>query len=269
MAHPRKRNPRDSSRLPGGPRLLRMMWSNVLFLHWPIETAALRPLVPAPLGLDTLEGRAWVGVVAFRMSGVRPLLAPAVPGLSSFFELAVRTYVLHEDEPGVYYFSLDASSPAAVWLARTFFHLPYFRARMQSGRRGDSVRFVSRRTHQGAASADFECVWAAREPLVRGRLGDLPRFVTEREVVFTTHRDDVFGSRVACDAWSLRAVKIGQLRSSMLEAVGMNTPAGEPVAFHADAQAMEVCPLRQLSTSAEASVLMDPALAPPPASFSR
>ena len=97
---------------------------------------ALRPLVPPSLELDTFEGQAYVGLVPFTMTGVRPVWAPAVPGLSDFHEVNVRTYV-HKDgrDPGVWFLSLDASSRLAVLVARATYHLPYRFARM-SLRRG-------------------------------------------------------------------------------------------------------------------------------------
>jgi hypothetical protein len=47
-------------------------WRDLLFVHWEVPAAALRPLLPASLTVDTHEGRAYVGVVAFTMHDVRP-----------------------------------------------------------------------------------------------------------------------------------------------------------------------------------------------------
>ena len=73
--------------------VMRQNWLQLLFLHWVVAPERLRPLVPAGLDLDLFEGRAYVGLVPFTMTGVRPVWAPAVPGLSSFHETNVRTYV--------------------------------------------------------------------------------------------------------------------------------------------------------------------------------
>jgi uncharacterized protein YqjF (DUF2071 family) len=89
-------------------------WHDLLFAHWPIKSEILRPLVPAELPLDEYDGQCWVGVVPFRMSGVRLRATPAMPGLSAFPELNVRTYVRVQDRPGVYFFSLDATNWPAV-----------------------------------------------------------------------------------------------------------------------------------------------------------
>src|SRR5262245_7056955 len=93
-------------------------WTNLLFLHWPIDVASLTHLIPSRLSVDTFDGTAWVGLVPFQLCGVRPWWSPPVPGVSSFIETNVRTYV-HLDgcAPGVWFFSLDASSSLAVRLA--------------------------------------------------------------------------------------------------------------------------------------------------------
>src|SRR5215208_3559497 len=107
---------------PQQPWVLAMHWHDLLFMHWPIESATIRRHIPATLTIDTFDGMAWIGVVPFRMQGVRPRLVPALPGLSAFPELNVRTYVSAAGKPGVWFFSLDAGNPLAVEAARDVFH---------------------------------------------------------------------------------------------------------------------------------------------------
>src|SRR5277367_4367575 len=143
--------------LPSGPWVMAQSWHDLLFAHWPVPVAALREKIPVSLGIDTFEGTAWIAVVPFRMSGVRLRGTPAVPGLSSFPELNVRTYVTHGNKPGVWFFSLDAANAVAVEIAKRWFHLPYFRAKMRLEERGDSIEYASVRTHRGAAKAELRC----------------------------------------------------------------------------------------------------------------
>lgn len=89
-----------------------------------MDTALLRRKVPAALALDEFDGQAWLGIVPFRMSNVSPRGVPALPWISAFAELNVRTYVSAQGKPGVFFFSLDAANALAVAAARTFFHLP-------------------------------------------------------------------------------------------------------------------------------------------------
>ncbi len=125
-------------------------WHDLLFAHWPVPESALRPLVPAKLELDLFDGRGWIGVVPFHMSGIRIRGLPSLPGLSRFPELNVRTYVTHGGKPGVYFFSLDAGNLPAVLAARAFYHLPYFRARMASREKDGEIQYSSHRYHTNA-----------------------------------------------------------------------------------------------------------------------
>ena len=85
-------------------------WGKLLFMHWPIDEKALRPLIPAEISIDTFDGSAWIGVVPFTMWGIRASFLPAIPGTSAFHELNVRAYVHSQGVPGVWFFSLDAAS---------------------------------------------------------------------------------------------------------------------------------------------------------------
>ena len=115
---------------PRQPWILGMRWHDLLFMHWPVKSEALRPYIPPALAIESFDGTAWIGVVPFRMSAVVPRLIPPVPYLSAFPELNVRTYVSAEGKPGVWFFSLDAGNPIAVEAARDTFHLNYYNARM-------------------------------------------------------------------------------------------------------------------------------------------
>ena len=78
---------------PDAPVVMHQNWHHLLFLHWPIPPDELQRLVPPELTIDTFEGKAYVGLVPFTLSGVRPILTPKLPWISSFHEVNVRTYV--------------------------------------------------------------------------------------------------------------------------------------------------------------------------------
>jgi uncharacterized protein YqjF (DUF2071 family) len=129
--------------LPYKPWHWRQSWHDLLFAHWPIPAAALRPLVPAGLTVQEFGGTSWIGLVPFRMTDVMRRGLPDLPWVSAFPELNVRLYVEHNGRPGVWFLSLDAANPLAVWAARRFFHLPYFQARMSLTAEGDGIRYSS------------------------------------------------------------------------------------------------------------------------------
>src|SRR5438067_4030108 len=116
--------------LPRSPWIMRQTWNDLLFAHWSLAPEALRPLVPPELTLDLYDGRAWVAVTPFHMTDVAMRGMPPIPALSAFPELNVRTYVTYNGKPGVFFLSLDAFNPPAVWGARLAYRLPYFYARM-------------------------------------------------------------------------------------------------------------------------------------------
>src|ERR687892_361778 len=117
--------------MPDGPWIMTQTWNDLLFAHWPVDANDLRQRVPAGLDLDLFEGQAYVGVVPFHMTNVAPRGVPAIPWVSAFPELNVRTYVRIGAKPGVYFFSLDAGNPVAVAVARAMFNLPYYPATIE------------------------------------------------------------------------------------------------------------------------------------------
>src|SRR6478609_9720678 len=107
--------------LPAGPWVMAQNWEDLLFAHWPVAADVMRGLLPRELEIDGFQGQSWIGIVPFRMSGVRLRGTPAAPGLSAFLELNVRTYVKAGGKPGVWFFSLDAANRLAVAVARAWF----------------------------------------------------------------------------------------------------------------------------------------------------
>ena len=177
-----------STPMPTGPWVMTQTWHELLFAHWPVKPEKLRPLIPPLFTLDTFEREAWVGVVPFRMSNVRPRGVPAIQGLSAFPELNVRTYVTMNSIPGVYFFSLDAGNALAVVAARMFFHLPSFHATMSCKCIDDTIHYNSHRIHRGAPDADFVAHYCPVAPVEYASRDSLIYWFTERYCLYTTDR---------------------------------------------------------------------------------
>ena len=217
---------------PEGTPLLRQVWGDLLFMHWPVPAELLRPLLPPRLQPDLHNGTAWLAVVPFRMSKVRTLVSPPVPGANEFLELNVRTYVHLDGVPGVWFFSLDATNALAVWLARTFFNLPYLRATMRLESPGPELRqFTAVRTHRGAPAASFRATWKIGALLPPAQPGSLEFFLTERYCLYASNQAQtkLYRGRVAHAPWPLRAAQLLHYESTLLESHGLPTPAGKPV----------------------------------------
>jgi uncharacterized protein len=68
-----------------------------------LPAEALRRAVPAELPLDAFDGRAWLGITPFEVSGLRTIGTPPVPVLSRFPETNVRTYTTVDGKPGIHF----------------------------------------------------------------------------------------------------------------------------------------------------------------------
>src|SRR5581483_11207596 len=145
-------------------------WRNLLFVHWALPPDIVRERVPAPLELDLWEGRAHVGIVPFEMKNIRSRWMPELAALD-FLETNVRTYVHYKGEPGVYFFSLEASSWLAVRVARLVWGLPYFHAEMSNGE--GTYRSVRKGTGER-----FEAEWTPGDAITPA-LGSYEHFVLE------------------------------------------------------------------------------------------
>jgi uncharacterized protein len=220
---------------PEDPWALTMGWRDLLFMHWPVSADKLRPLIPSVLDLDTFDGTAWLGVVPFRMMGVRPRFLPAVPWLSDFPELNLRTYVSARGKSGIWFFSLDAHNPVAVRLARATFRLPYFDARMSCHTEGEEVHYRSARTHRGAAPAEFAARYRPVGATVQSRPGTLEHFLTERYCLYAADgRGNVRRGDVHHQLWPLRPAEAEVETLRMTEQVGVTLPGTPPLLHFSD-----------------------------------
>jgi len=187
--HDRPRPRRVRRAVSGFAFSMRMSWHDLLFAHWPVDANVMRRLVPAEFELDLFDGRAWIGVVPFRMTRVGPRVLPPIPGLSSFPEINVRTYVVRAGVAGVWFFSLDATRRLAVRVARRFFGLPYYEAAITSRRHGDEVEYRAERTHAGAPAARFVARYGPTGAASPARPGSLDHWLTERYRLYSIGRD--------------------------------------------------------------------------------
>lgn len=202
---------------------MRQRWYDLLFAHGRVDPSALRPLVPAGLELDLFDGQAYVGVVPFRMSGIALRGLPAVPGTDAFPELNVRAYVTKNGKPGVWFFSLDAANALAVWMARHWYHLPYYRAEMTCASEGDGIRFSSRRTHGGAPAATFEARYEPIEPPRAARAGTLEHFLTERYCLYTARGDGrLLRGEILHTPWPIQAARAQISTQTVSAAAGIS-----------------------------------------------
>jgi uncharacterized protein YqjF (DUF2071 family) len=233
--------------LPRGPWVMAQRWHDLLFAHWPISTEALRPLLPDSLRIDTFEGQAWIGVIPFRMSGVRPRLVPPAPRLSAFPELNVRTYVVAEDKPGIWFFGLEAGNPLAVAIARGWFHLPYFHGEMSLREEAGWIRYKSHRIHKGAPPAEFLGRYRPAGAVELAAPGTLARWLTERYCLYTLDgAGRLQRGEIHHVQWPLQPAEAEIAVNTMTQPHGIALPEAPPLLHFARFIEAVVWPLRRV-----------------------
>lgn len=204
-----------------------MTWHDLLFMHWPIESELLARWLPKNLTIDTFEGQAWISVVPFRMSGVAPRWVPDIPWMSSFPELNVRTYVTVNDNPGVWFFSLDATNPIAVRAARMLFHLNYVDARIGIELEENWYRYHSVRTDKKYPPSELRVDYRPIGDSFLAEPGSLEDWLTARYCLYAASpRGQLFCGEIDHTAWKLRRAQAVIHENSMLHHYGLN--ATEP-----------------------------------------
>lgn len=242
-----------------------MRWAHLLFLHWELPAEELRGLLPPGLELDTFEGRAFVGLVPFTMTGVRPRLCPPVPGLSAFHEVNVRTYVHYAGhDPGVWFFSLDAANRLAVRLARWSFRLPYHHARMSliaegwaagdpdadESRDGPApiIHYTSDRLWPGPMPAACTLSYRPAGEVAAATSGTLEHFLVERYILYAYAKGVLYRGRIHHRPYPLQPAAVPVLRENLVAAAGLARPTAQPLAHYAREVRVEVFPLRRVAT---------------------
>ena len=218
-----------------GPVVMHQRWRDLLFMHWDLAPEVVQPTLPGGLEVDTFDGSAWLGIVPFRMEGVRPRGLPAVPGVSAFGELNLRTYVIGPDgTPGVWFYSLDAHQRLAVWLARRLFHLPYVWADIVPRRDGQRVRYGwSRGGNATRGEPSFVYDTPPDEGATRAghaEANGLDAFLVERYVLFShaAKRDRLYAGRVTHEPYRIATPEVHALDTSLFEFNGFDPPGRSP-----------------------------------------
>lgn len=231
---------------PNGQPLMHQTWGKLLFMHWRIDAKALRPLIPPALEIDTFDGSAWIAIAPFTMWDIRafPPYVPPIPGLNSAHELNVRTYVHYDRVPGVWFFSLDCNSAAAVLGARTFFHLPYYRADIELAEEDSTIDYELKRTEEPAAK--FAASWKWGDTIPYSHPDSLEFFLTERYCLYSETDDRLYRARIHHQPWPLQKAELLSFDSTMIESHGLPTPKADPLLHYCEELSVEVWSLEKV-----------------------
>jgi uncharacterized protein YqjF (DUF2071 family) len=176
-----------------GPFPFRQGWRDLLFAHWPVAQQLVRDRLPPGLELDVWKGNAWIGVVPFRLVGLRPRWLPGLPTATG---------------------------------ARTLFGLPYHRAEMRFARDGDWVTYSS---HRRDSAAVFEARYRATGFETVAAAGSLEEFLVERYRLFSVDDGRVGKVEIDHPPWKLRPALAEIHSNTMTLASGIPLPDQEPL----------------------------------------
>lgn len=202
-------------------------WRNLAFLHWEVPVEELERLLPEGLQPDLFQGKAYVGLVPFEMKNIRPAWCPKALGFN-FLETNVRTYVLHRNEPGVFFFSLDASSLTAVKIARWMWHLPYFHSGMTFSNEQTTYEYGLKRPDNIQSKIKIE----AGQPLSPSQPDSLEYFLLERYLLFTPLRGRILRGQVHHVPYPAYHASLVDFEDQLLEVNGFTALNSSPDLVH-------------------------------------
>ena len=228
--------------LPAGRWVMGQTWESLAFVHWRVTADELRPYIPAGLEIEEFDGSAWLGIVPFRITGLRARGMVPLPGVSEFNELNVRTYVRAADgKPGVWFFSLEATSRLAVRAARQLYRLPYFDARIALADDGSGLDVECSRL--GEAGKVFSGVFRATGAPAVSPVDSLEFFLVERYCLYTEGDGALWRAEIHHAPWVVGAgeAEIG------LNSIAPVPLSGAPLCHIAVRQDVVIWPLERLT----------------------
>lgn len=210
-------------------------WKDLTFVHFAYDPQIVQRRLPSGLTVDTFEGRAWVGLVAFHMERIRLPHMPPVPYLGTFPETNVRTYVRGPDgRPGVWFDSLDVTRLIPVLVALGTYRLPYRWAEMSIEHQNDEhqndiVSYRARRRWPGPRGAISTIVARPGDPVMPT---DREHFLTARWGLYSVFGRGIAYAPVEHAPWPLQAATLLDLDDQLMGAAGYPPPTGEALVHY-------------------------------------
>lgn len=220
--------------------MITQQWEDVLFLHWPVQPHELKQFIPQELDLDLYENKAWLSFVLFKVRGNRLRFTPSFPGVSSFIQLNVRTYVTCNGMKGVYFFNLDANNALIVQMTTIGHLLPYRRAKMSMKKEGATFSFTSSYQNQKALE---ETLIATFEPMP-GRIESLAleNWLVERYHLWTKMKNRLLRIDTCHSPWRLQKVNVIVHQNTMAPFIKALTPYNQPIAHYSISKNARIFP---------------------------
>ncbi|MFB9662280.1 YqjF family protein [Glycomyces mayteni] len=212
---------------PVGRALMTQSWLDLAFLHWEADPEEVALLLPPGTVPDLFEGRAYVGLVPFRMHRVGWFSLPGVPYFGTFPETNVRLYSVDgTGRRGVVFRTLDASRLVPVLAARTGFRLPYVWSKMTIRTEGEVTVYESRRRWPGPEYPTSRIAVRRGAPIREP--SDLEHFLTARWGLHTVIAGRLRFIPNEHPRWPLHRAELVECDEDLVENAGL-TVGGGPV----------------------------------------
>lgn len=189
--------------------IIEQVWKHVIFLHYKISPELIEKKVP--FKLDLYEGQAVVSIVPFFMEKIRFPFFPAIPKLSSLWELNIRTYVEVNGVKGVYFFTLETDSKIGELIAQKFFSLPYRFAKIRA--------FVKNRVYTFSHHREKYHFHISGLIGEEKELSNFEIWATERYRLFTLKHNTIYEGVVIHKPWKLNKIEINEIDTQFIQMV--------------------------------------------------
>lgn len=131
-------------------KFLNARWENLCLFTYAVAPELLQPYLPKGLELDTINGAAFVSLVAFDFLDTT-VFGVKWPGFVNFPEINLRFYVRRGEERGVVFIRELVPQFLVAFMAKVFYNEPYRSCPMGSSikRLGDTIEVEHELRHAG------------------------------------------------------------------------------------------------------------------------
>ncbi|WP_147534318.1 YqjF family protein [Bacillus marasmi] len=216
--------------IPSGIWIMKQKWSNLLFAHWPIPEESLRSYIPSSLKIDTFNGAAWLGVVAFVMDGIYLRGLKGFSVTPRFTEVNVRTYVHYNGKPGVYFLSLDVGDKASLMVAKRWYRLPYQPAKSSLKMEDKAVYWENIRRGKSKIPIEFKGKFVPLSRVYYPEQGTFEHWATERYCLYSKdNRDNLYTAEIHHSQWPLQNVEAEIFSNTLFTPFQLQPTESKPI----------------------------------------
>ena len=192
-------------------------WNDLFFFHWKYPADVIQKFLPVGLYVDTYQDEAYVGIIPFHISNFKPYIFPEFIRGMKLKELNVRTYVYDKwGMPGVWFFSLDATSLFMVEVSKFLFGLPYIYSTIVHSHNKDHLNYMLKRDNH---SLNYDATLSSQ--IYNAAPGTLEFFLIERYLLFTLKKGKLYRGKVHHHPYPLQEVSNANADSLLLELDGL------------------------------------------------